>query len=140
MVNGRRQVLQLNIPRGIPPPKIRISGDAIRLSQVVMNVLDNASKFTPDGGRIMIRVEDKIDRVSVEVVDSGIGIRRDDLNRVFEPFSTIKKSSYIKGTGLGLSVSKALITAHGGTITVESEGEGKGSKFTIILPKEHTSS
>ena len=101
-----------------------------------MNVLDNAAKFTPDGGRIEVHVEDKDERVIIRVVDSGIGIGSEDLKRVFEPFSNIKKPTYIKGTGLGLSVSKGLIEAHGGKISVESEGEGKGTTFKIILPKQ----
>jgi signal transduction histidine kinase len=132
MINGRRQALKMNIPRG----PIRILGDTVRLTQVVMNVLDNASKFTPDGGRIAMHVEDRMDRVVTEVSDSGIGIRSEDLKQVFEPFSAIKKATYIKGTGLGLSVTKGLVEAHGGAITVQSGGEGKGSTFTITIPKE----
>jgi signal transduction histidine kinase len=132
MINGRRQALKANIPRG----PIRILGDTVRLTQVIMNVLDNASKFTPDGGRIMVRVEERGDQLITEISDSGIGIRRDDLKQVFEPFSAIKKATYIKGTGLGLSVTKGLIEAHGGTITVQSQGEGRGSTFTITIPKE----
>jgi PAS domain S-box-containing protein len=132
MIKGRRQVLKVDVPR-VP---IRIPGDFVRLTQVVMNLLDNASKFTPDGGRIVFRVEDRVDRVVVEVSDSGIGMRSEDVNRVFEPFANIKKPTYIKGTGLGLSVSKGLLEAHGGKISAESAGEGKGATFTFTLPKQ----
>jgi PAS domain S-box-containing protein len=135
MINGRRQDLEVDIPKA----PIRILGDTVRLTQVVMNVLDNASKFTPDGGRISVHVEDRVDQVIIQVSDSGIGIRGEDLHRVFEPFASIKKPTYIKGTGLGLSVTKGLIETHGGTITVQSEGEGRGSTFTFTLPKEQLS-
>jgi signal transduction histidine kinase len=117
---------------------IPILGDTVRLTQVFVNVLDNATKFTPDGGRVDVHVEDKKGQVVTRVSDSGIGVRSEDLKRVFEPFSNIKKPTYIKGTGLGLSVSKGLIEAHGGTISVESDGEGKGTTFKIILPKQQT--
>ena len=86
--------------------------------------------------RIVPPVEDRIDCVVVEVSDSGIGIRSEDVNRVFEPFANIKKPTYIKGTGLGLSVSKGLLEAHGGKISAESAGEGKGARFTFTLPKQ----
>jgi PAS domain S-box-containing protein len=130
MINGRRQTLEVNIPKSI-----HILGDPVRLTQVVMNVLDNASKFTPDGGRIIVRVEDEADRVTTQISDSGIGIRKDDLKQVFEPFSTIKKSTYIKGTGLGLSVTKGLVEVHGGKIWVESPGEGKGTRVSFTIAR-----
>jgi signal transduction histidine kinase len=73
--------------------------------------------------------------VEVQVSDTGIGIRKEDLPRVFEPFAAIQKPTYVKGAGLGLSVSKGLVEAHGGKIWAESEGEGKGATFAFTLPR-----
>ena len=121
----------LEVPEGTLP----VSGDDVRLSQVVMNLLINASKFTPEGGSITLHVEMDEKNIKVEVSDSGIGIRKEDLERVFQAFADVKKPTYIKGTGLGLSVTKGLVEAHGGSIYAQSEGEGKGSTFTFTLPK-----
>jgi len=120
----------------VPDSPLLIQGDRIRLSQVVMNLLSNAVKFTPQGGEITVRVEDREDTVQVQVSDKGIGIRKEDLQRVFEPLADIKKPSYIKGTGLGLSVAKGLVEAHGGKMWAYSEGEGRGTTFTFTLPKQ----
>ncbi|MEM3017460.1 MAG: PAS domain-containing sensor histidine kinase, partial [Candidatus Bathyarchaeia archaeon] len=125
------QELHVQIPD--PPPIIQ--GDKVRLTQVLMNLLSNAAKFTPEGGRIQLAVEDEEEAVKIWVSDTGIGIRNEDLPRVFEPFAAIQKPTYIKGTGLGLNISKGLVEAHGGRIWAESEGEGKGATFTLTLPK-----
>ncbi|MEM2905267.1 MAG: PAS domain S-box protein [Candidatus Bathyarchaeia archaeon] len=132
LFDERRQSFRLEAPDG----PLLIKGDRIRLSQVVMNILSNAVKFTPQGGEITVRVEDREDAVQVQVSDTGIGIRKEDLERVFEPLADIKKPGYIKGTGLGLSVAKGLVEAHGGKMWAYSEGEGKGSTFTFTLPKQ----
>ena len=130
-VGNRNQTVYLDIPEeGLP-----IIGDAIRLNQVLMNLLINASKFTGEKGQITIGVTEGIDVIEVRVIDTGIGIREEDLERVFEPFATIQKPTYIKGTGLGLSVSRGLVETHGGRIWAESPGEGKGSTFVFTLPK-----
>jgi signal transduction histidine kinase len=73
--------------------------------------------------------------VKIQVSDTGIGIRNEDLKHVFEPFADIQKPTYIKGTGLGLSVTKGMVNAHGGQIYATSDGEGKGATFTFTLPK-----
>jgi hypothetical protein len=126
-----KQELTVQVPDVLPT----IQGDRIRLSQVLMNLLSNAAKFTPQGGTIKLSVKDEEDIVEVQVSDTGIGINKEDLQRVFEPFATIQKPTYIQGTGLGLSVTKGLVEAHGGRIWAESEGEGKGATFTFTLPK-----
>jgi PAS domain S-box-containing protein len=112
-----------------------ILGDPVRLSQVLMNLLSNASKFTPEGGEIRLTVKDAKEMIVVKVADTGIGIRKEDLPRVFEPFAAIKKPAHIKGTGLGLSVTKGLVEGHTGKIWAESPGEGKGSSFVFALLK-----
>ena len=131
LIEERKQKFDVKIP--VKP--LMISGDKIRLSQVMTNLLGNAQKFTPVGGKIALQISDKKTYFEVRIVDSGIGIKKEDLKRIFEPFAAIKKATYIKGTGLGLSVTKGLVTEHGGKIWAESPGMGKGSTFTFTLPK-----
>jgi signal transduction histidine kinase len=119
----------------VPDEQLLVDGDRIRLCQSLMNLLSNATKFTSEGGEIILHVEDNTDNVTTQLSDSGIGIREEDLERIFESFAAIKKPTYIKGTGLGLSVTKGLVEAHGGKIWAESEGEGKGAAFTFTIPK-----
>lgn len=120
----------------IPQRPLRMNGDCIRLCQVIMNLLSNASKFTPEGGTITLQVEEKKDSLHVQISDTGIGVKEEDRIRIFEAFADIEKSVHIKGTGLGLNVTKSLVEAHGGRIWVESEGEGKGTTLIFILPKK----
>ncbi|MGD8951818.1 MAG: ATP-binding protein, partial [Desulfobacterales bacterium] len=121
--------------------------DERKLKQVVYNLLSNALKFTPDGGRIALyaRVAESEDangpgqvsqHLQVSVSDSGIGLDKEDLDRIFNPFeqADTSKSRKYQGTGLGLSLTKSLIELHHGKIWVESDGHGTGSKFTFTLP------
>jgi two-component system CheB/CheR fusion protein len=122
-VDVKKQHLHVEIPdRPLP-----ITGDATRLSQVMTNLLSNASKFTPENGQITVKLEDKTDAFKVTVYDTGIGIRKDDLSTVFLPFAAIQKPTWMKGAGLGLSISKGIVEAHSGKIWAESDGEGKGA-------------
>ena len=130
-MNEKQERFKVAVPR----KPLLILGDPVRLSQVLMNLLSNASKFTPEGGEVRLTVKDAKEMIVVKVTDTGIGIRKEDLGRVFEPFASIKKPSHIKGTGLGLSVTKGLVEAHTGKIWAESPGEGKGSTFVFALPK-----
>ena len=100
-----------------------------------MNILSNANKFTPNGGSIIIRVEEDVATVTVSISDNGIGIDKKDLQRVFEPFAAIEKPMYFKGTGLGLSLAKKLIEAQRGKIWATSLGKGQGTTFAFTLPK-----
>ncbi|WP_287587140.1 ATP-binding protein [Candidatus Borrarchaeum sp.] len=129
-IDEKKQNLNLKIPER--PLKIRV--DRVRLSQIIMNILNNATKFTPEGGDITLAVEETDGVMQVQVSDNGIGIREEDLEKVFRPFSDIKKPTYIKGTGLGLSVTKGLVEAHGGRIWAHSDGEDRGAAFTFTLP------
>jgi signal transduction histidine kinase len=131
LIGEKKQKFNLRIPN----KPLMINGDEIRLSQVMTNLLGNAQKFTPEGGNIALQITDKKSYFEVRVTDSGIGIRKDDMERIFEPFAAIKKKVYVKGTGLGLSVTKGLVNEHGGKIWAESPGLGKGSTFTFTLPK-----
>lgn len=114
---------------------LRIVGDPLRLGQVMTNLLSNAVKYSPNGGCVTICVEHERDEALVSVSDEGIGIDKEQLARLFEPFRRGKRvrGLEIPGVGLGLSTSRKIIEAHGGRIEVESE-VGRGSKFTIRLP------
>lgn len=120
----------------LPADGLKVKGDYLRLSQVFTNLLNNAVKFTPSGGDITIRGEEEDDKLRVSVEDTGIGIDRKDIERIFEPFAAIEKPTYYKGTGLGLSLTRRMVEAHGGKILVNSPGKGHGTTFTILLPKK----
>ena len=114
----------------------RVYGDATRLQQIFWNILSNAVKFTPAGGSIRVRLFSADSQVEVEVSDTGKGISRDFLPRVFESLSQERGSStrHHGGLGLGLSIVKRLVEMHGGTVRAESEGPGRGSTFMVFLP------
>ena len=113
-----------------------ISGDADRLQQVIWNLLTNAVKFTPKGGRIQVKVQRIESHVEILVNDSGVGINKEFLPYVFDRFRQADASTtrIYGGLGLGLSIVHQLVDLHGGTVSVFSEGEGKGATFTIKLP------
>ena len=114
---------------------LETSGDAVKLQQVIYNVIDNAIKYTPRGGSVQASLIRSGKRAIIRVTDTGIGIPQADLPHVFDRFYRVDKarSRATGGTGLGLSIVKQIVALHGGTITAESE-EGKGSTFTIDLP------
>lgn len=118
------------------PDDLLIYADRQQLSQVLSNLIDNAVKYTPQGGMITINAEAKDSSVYLSVSDTGIGIPNDEVPHVFERFYRVDKarSRRLGGTGLGLSIVKDIVEAHGGTITVDTE-LGRGSTFTVILPK-----
>ncbi|RLA97319.1 MAG: hypothetical protein DRG32_03790, partial [Deltaproteobacteria bacterium] len=113
----------------------RIMGDRGRLRQLALNLIDNAIKYTPSGGRVELRVVRDGDEVTFSVADTGEGIPAEDLQRIFERFYRVDKarSRQRGGTGLGLSICKWIAEAHGGRISAESE-LGRGSKFHVFLP------
>jgi signal transduction histidine kinase/ActR/RegA family two-component response regulator len=111
-------------------------GDPIRLAQIFGNLLTNAAKFTPPGGRIGVQVARTNGRVRVTVSDTGCGIARDQLQRIFEPFVQAERARDVLrgGLGLGLAIVRNLVERHGGTIAVHSEGRDRGSAFIVDLP------
>jgi signal transduction histidine kinase len=131
IADQRKQRVHLKVPDGPMP----VHGDPTRLGQVLMNLLSNASKYTPEQGDITIIADADANTIRLDLSDTGVGIRKEDLPKVFEPFSSIRKPSSIQSVGLGLSISKGIVEAHGGKIWVESDGEGKGATFTFTLPK-----
>jgi PAS domain S-box-containing protein len=120
----------------VPDDALQVEGDPTRLSQVFQNLLDNAAKYTPDGGTIILRAEQRGDRIVVSIRDTGIGISSDAQLRVFELFTRVHPSDRIKthGLGIGLALAKKLIELHLGDITVRSDGPGTGSEFIVTLP------
>ena len=125
----RRLRLDLDIAEALPA----VEGDAAHLERVVVNLLHNALKFTPDGGRIRVSAVASDDGLAVQVEDNGAGILPEDLPRIFERFYKADRARGGGGTGLGLAVARHTIEAHGGRITVESRPE-EGSRFTFVLP------
>ncbi len=113
-----------------------VVADPVRLQQVFTNLLSNAVKFTPPGGRISVAMTRTETRASVVVSDTGVGIRRDFLPRVFERFEQDPKTLALskQGLGLGLSICRHFVQQHGGTITADSDGPGTGASFTVTLP------
>ena len=113
-----------------------IMGDGDRLAQVLTNLVSNGLKFTPAGGSVTAIVARSGGGAKVTVRDTGIGIARDDLRRVFERFYQADKArGPRRGNGLGLAIAQEIVDAHGGRITAESEGEGKGAEFVVWLPE-----
>jgi CheY-like chemotaxis protein/anti-sigma regulatory factor (Ser/Thr protein kinase) len=114
-----------------------VLGDPTRLQQIVWNLLTNAVKFTPEGGRVKLRMEGDADNVRITVSDTGKGIEPEFLPFVFDHFRQADPSSARRhgGLGLGLSLVKHLVELHGGTIAATSEGKGRGAAFTVTLPR-----
>jgi two-component system phosphate regulon sensor histidine kinase PhoR len=127
--------LELVLPPA-PDAPVLVNGNSQRLEQVFTNLLENAIKYTPSGGRVSVNVRATPREVVVDVEDTGIGIPAMSLPRVFERFYRVdrSRSREMGGTGLGLAIVKHVMRAHGGTVDVRSE-EGRGSTFTITLPR-----
>jgi signal transduction histidine kinase len=127
----RKQSLNIDIQEGL----LQVHADKAKLRQVLLNLLSNATKFTPNGSNLKIEAVREDNWCQVSVIDNGIGIREENQERIFEPFCQIENSltKEKRGTGLGLTLVKQIIEKHGGRIWVESE-YGKGSRFIFTLP------
>lgn len=120
----------------VPPEPIYVEGDLTRLSQVFANLLNNAAKYTDEGGHIRLAIELQGYDVLVRVSDNGVGIPDQLLNQIFEMFVQVNSSQNKSqgGLGIGLNIVQRLVGMHGGSITAESRGQGQGSTFTVRLP------
>ena len=125
--------LRVEVPDRLPA----VRGDGARLGQVVVNLVHNAVKFSPDGGDILVRVRHEGDEIVTSVEDHGVGIPRDAIDRVFERFYKVDRARLRAeaggGTGLGLAIARHVVEQHGGRIWVES-AEGSGSRFSFAVP------
>jgi two-component system phosphate regulon sensor histidine kinase PhoR len=107
------------------------------VEEIFINLISNAIKYTPEHGKVWITLGEESGYVKATVSDTGIGIKKENLSRIFDRFYRVKsqETRHIIGTGLGLSIVKSMVDAHLGEISVESE-EGKGTTFTLLFPKE----
>ncbi|WP_334187205.1 PAS domain S-box protein [Noviherbaspirillum sp.] len=123
----------------LPPETAMVQGDGKRLVQVVANLLNNSAKYTPEGGNIVLKTDVRDSHVVLEVMDDGIGMAPELVSRVFDLFTQAERTPDRSsgGLGLGLALVKSLVELHGGTVTATSAGAGKGSKFTVCLPRLH---
>jgi len=120
----------------LPPHPVTVDADPTRINQVVVNLLTNAAKYTPDGGRIALTLAVEEGTAVLTVRDNGIGLPRHALATVFDMFSQLEPALERSrgGLGIGLSLVRGIVELHGGTIAADSEGEGRGSCFTVRLP------
>jgi PAS domain S-box-containing protein len=132
MIEAAGHKLQVSLP----PGPVFLDADLTRLAQVFGNLLSNSAKYSEHGGRIRLCAERQGDDVVVRVSDNGIGIPAESLDNIFDMFSQVDRSieRSTGGLGIGLALVKALVEMHGGTVSAASEGEGRGSTFTIRLP------
>ncbi|HEX2138616.1 MAG TPA: ATP-binding protein, partial [Woeseiaceae bacterium] len=132
MADEEHQELRASLPK----EPVFLDADPVRLAQVLNNLLNNACKYTPAGGRIEVAVERRKDEVTLSVKDSGIGMPADKLETVFEMFAQVHGSDehVTGGLGIGLTLVKRLVELHNGSIEARSDGRGKGSEFIVRLP------
>lgn len=134
LLHNKGQQLTTEMPESVPI----IQGDGQRLEQVLLNLMNNATKFTPDGGKIIVRVKKQDTGIVVEVQDDGIGIAKEKQAELFKPYSRLNADRQRHpGLGLGLALSKQVVELHGGRIWVDSEA-GRGSIFSFFLPRRPT--
>jgi signal transduction histidine kinase len=121
----------------VQPGALTLNCDPVRMTQVLRNLLDNASKYTPISGEIVLSMSRSVDAVVLTVRDNGIGINERALPHIFEPFMQDEEAHKFNtnGLGLGLTVVEELVKAHGGTVTASSAGAGMGSEFVVTLPR-----
>jgi signal transduction histidine kinase len=132
LFDERRQSLATELAKA----PLRLNGDLTRLTQVVVNLLNNAAKYTPESGRVQIFTFAEGGEAVVRVVDNGIGITRAQLEHVFDLFAQGERSldRAAGGLGIGLTLARRIVEMHGGSIAARSAGPGKGSEFEVRLP------
>ncbi|MGZ9075355.1 MAG: sensor histidine kinase, partial [Burkholderiaceae bacterium] len=122
----------------LPLAPLHLRADGTRLTQIICNLLTNAVKYTPAGGRIQLAAQEVHERseVEVRVLDTGIGIPAAELHRIFDMFVRVNdlNAESCAGLGIGLALARQLATLHGGSITAHSDGPGLGSEFVLTLP------
>lgn len=130
-----RKELHQNFVFKSPDKPVYVEGDATRLEQVFSNILTNASKYSNSGDTITLSMRERAGFAEIEVIDQGLGLSAHEIERIFLPFQQVSHGERTaKGLGIGLSLVRSFVEMHGGTIHAESEGHGKGSRFTVRLP------
>lgn len=131
-LQAKRQALKLDVA----VDGLTVQGDPVRLEQVVSNLVSNASKYTPEGGFIGVKLEKVDSHAAITVSDTGVGINKELLPLVFDYFRRGNNSSSARheGLGLGLAIVREIVTQHGGTVDAQSQGEGQGATFRVLLP------
>jgi signal transduction histidine kinase len=133
----RAREKQVLLQTDVPPDLSWVLGSPKRLHQLLVNLLDNGLKFTPQGGRVTLTLAEEDDCVRVDVTDTGTGIPASYLPHIFEDYFRVRRQEFIPGAGLGLSTARRIVEAHGGKIWVESpyRPDQTGSRFTFCLQK-----
>ena len=129
-IGHRQQTLEVDLP---PEPPLVVHGDSVRLQQVFGNLLSNASRYSPEGAEISVSAKADGDRAVVVVRDTGVGIKRDMLDRIFDPFVR-ESGGNAEGLGIGLTLARTVVERHHGQISAHSDGPGRGSTFVVELP------
>jgi two-component system, cell cycle sensor histidine kinase PleC len=126
----------ITVEASLPEGPLSVYADPLRLKQVLINLMSNAVKFTPDNGKVMISVTPGSDEMSIEISDNGVGMTTNEIETAMRPFGQVEQgfNKKYEGTGLGLPISAALVGLHGGRLTVESD-KGNGTRVTVLLPK-----
>lgn len=129
--------LESRMPENLPP----VNGSPKRLRRLLVNLLDNGVKFTPQGGNVCLAVAEEADCIRIDVTDTGVGIPSSNLPHIFEDYFRVREHEFIPGAGLGLSTARRIVEAHSGRIWVESpyHSDEGGSKFSCTLPKSRPS-
>jgi signal transduction histidine kinase/CheY-like chemotaxis protein len=130
--HGKQIRISNDVPEDLPP----VNADPARLHQILVNLIGNAIKFTPAGGAVRIGAVRQGDQVAVAVEDTGVGLERGELARIWDPFYQVESPMRRRhgGSGLGLAIVRRLVELHGGLVRAESEGENRGSRFSFTLP------
>ena len=129
---AKKQDFEAHLPEGV----VMVTGDPVRLAQILHNLLANSAKYTQVAGRIELSVKVEAAMLTISIVDNGIGVSAKALPYIFEPYVQDEHAIGFNGSGLGigLTVVRELVEAHGGKVTAMSEGHGKGSEFVVMLP------
>ncbi|HEU4429319.1 MAG TPA: response regulator [Myxococcota bacterium] len=131
LIDGRNHMLAVKLPE----ERIELSGDLVRLTQVVANLLNNAAKFQDEGGAISVSAEREGKEAVIRVRDRGVGLSADSLEKIFELFAQVRtRERFDAGLGIGLSLVRTLVELHGGSVSARSDGPGCGSEFIVRLP------
>ncbi|EPR13371.1 sensor histidine kinase [Ruminiclostridium papyrosolvens] len=136
--NFEREFLSKGLDLKLTGANCRVYADKDKISQVLVNLLSNALKYTPEGGIVVMNIQDNATNTEISVTDNGPGIPQEDLPYIFERFYRADKSrnKLTGGSGIGLTICKSIVSAHGGSIYVQSN-TGKGTKFTFTIPKSY---